>query len=129
MDTIGQFLTKIRNASEAKHPKVDIPSSNMRKGIAEILKAEGFIKDFKVVTDNKQGMMRIYLKYTSKGEPVINTLRRVSRPGRRYYVGSDRVEKVRTGFGVTVLSTNKGIISGAQAEQMKVGGEYLLKVW
>jgi len=129
MDTIGQFLTKIRNASDARHTKVDIPSSNMRKGIAELLKKEGFIKDFKVVTDGKQGMMRIYLKYTDKGEPVINTIRRMSRPGRRYYIPSTKVEKVRSGFGVSVLSTNKGILSGTQAEQMKVGGEYLLKVW
>jgi small subunit ribosomal protein S8 len=129
MDTISQFLTNIRNASEARHPKVDIPSSNMRKGIAELLKSEGFIKDFKVVTDGKQGMMRVYLKYNSQGEPVINTLRRVSRPGRRYYVPSDKIEKVRSGYGVTILSTNKGIITGTQAGQMKVGGEYLLKVW
>ncbi len=129
MDTISQFLTKIRNASIAKHTKVDIPSSNIRKGIAELLKQEGFIKDFKVVTDGKQGVMRVYLKYDSKGNPVIKTLRRVSRPGRRYYIPSSKVEKVRSGYGVTILSTNKGIITGAQAEQMKVGGEYLLKVW
>lgn len=129
MDTIGEFITRIRNSSDAKHLKLDVPSSNVRKGIAEVLKKEGFIKNFKVVTDGKQGMMRLYLKYSETGEPVINTIKRVSRPGRRYYVGSDKVLKVRSGFGVSILSTNKGIITGTEAEQLKVGGEYLFKVW
>lgn len=129
MDKVGEFITRIRNSSEAKHLKLDVPSSNLRKGIAEVLKKEGFIKNFKVVADGKQGMMRVYLKYSETGEPVINTIRRVSRPGRRYYVGSGKVQKVRSGFGIAVLSTNKGIVTGTEAEQLKVGGEYLFKVW
>lgn len=129
MDTVANFITRIRNASEARHPKVDIPSSNERKGIAELLKREGFIRNFKVVADGKQGIMRVYLKFNAKGEPVINTIKRMSRPGRRYYVGHDKIEPVRSGYGVSVLSTNKGIISGTEAQKLKVGGEYLLKIW
>ncbi len=129
MDTISDFITKIRNASDAKHLKVDVPSSNVRKNIAEVFKKEGFIRNYKVVTDGKQGMMRIYLKYDPKGEPVISTIKRMSRPGRRYYVHSDKIGKVRSGYGVAVLSTNVGILAGHDAEQQKVGGEYLLKIW
>lgn len=129
MDSVSNFITRIRNASEAKHTKVDIPSSNQRKGIAELLKKEGFIRNYKVVADGKQGIMRVYLKYNDKGEPAINTIRRMSRPGRRYYVGHDKIDKVRSGYGVAVLSTNKGIVSGTEAEKLKVGGEYLLKIW
>ncbi len=129
IDTVGDFLTRIRNASDAKHLKVDVASSGMRKNIAEVLKKEGFIRNYKVVADGKQGMMRVYLKYDTQGEPVIKNLRRMSRPGRRYYVGSDKIEKVRSGYGIAVLSTNKGILSGNEAEKLKVGGEYLLKVW
>lgn len=129
MDTIGDFLTKIRNASAAQHEKVDIPSSNMRVGIANVLKEEGYIRNFKVVRDGKQGMMRIYLRYSTEGEPVISTIRRSSRPGRRYYVGSDKVPKVRSGFGLSILSTSKGILSGKNAESQSVGGEVLCTIW
>lgn len=129
MDVIGDFLTRIRNASDAKHLKVDIASSGLRKNIADVLKREGFIRNYKVVADGRQGMMRVYLKYDSKGEPVIKNIRRMSRPGRRYYVGSDKIDKVRSGYGIAVLSTNKGVVSGSEAESLKVGGEYLLKVW
>lgn len=129
MDIIGDFLTRIRNASDAKHLKVDVASSGLRRNIAEVLKKEGFIRNYKVVPDGRQGMMRVYLKYNSKGDPVIQNIRRMSRPGRRYYVGADKIDKVRSGFGISVLSTNKGVVSGAEAEKLKVGGEYLLKVW
>ncbi len=129
MDSVSNFITRIRNASEARHTKVDIPSSNQRKGIAELLKKEGFIRNYKVVADGKQGMMRVYLKFNEKGTPAINTIKRVSRPGRRYYVGHDQIAPVRSGYGVSVLSTNKGILSGTEAQKQKVGGEYLLKVW
>lgn len=129
MDSVADFITRIRNASDAKHTKVDIPASNERKGIADLLKKEGFIRNFKVVADGKQGIMRVYLKYNEKGEPAINTIKRMSRPGRRYYIGCDKIEKVRSGYGVAVLSTNKGIVSGTDAEKLKVGGEYLLKIW
>ncbi|PIT99732.1 MAG: 30S ribosomal protein S8 [Bdellovibrionales bacterium CG10_big_fil_rev_8_21_14_0_10_45_34] len=129
MDTISEFLTRVRNAQAAGHPKVDIPSSNMRSSIAHILKAEGFIRDFKVAKDGRQGMMRVYLKFAASGRPVINSLKRVSRPGRRVYVKSDEIPKVQSGFGVTVLSTNKGLVTGAQAEKEKLGGELLFKVY
>lgn len=129
MDTIGYFLTRIRNASLAKHEKVDIPSSNVRVGIAEVLKDEGYIRHFKVVRDDKQGMMRIYLRYDEKGSPVINEIRRVSRPGRRQYVKKDEIPKVRSGFGLSILSSSKGVMSGKKAETENVGGEILCTVW
>jgi len=129
MDTIGYFLTRIRNASLAKHEKVDIPSSNIRVGIADVLRNEGYIRHFKVVKDDKQGMMRVYLRYDEKGSPVINEIRRVSRPGRRQYVKKDEIPKVRSGFGLSILSSSKGVVSGKQAETDNVGGEILCTVW
>ena len=129
MDMIAAFATRLRNASKSKHEKVDSPASKVRQGIAEVLKEEGFIRNFKVVRDGKQGMMRVYLKYTDSGEPLITGIQRASRSGRRFYVGSEDVPKVRSGFGVTVLSTNKGVLSGRTAQEKNVGGELLLKVW
>jgi small subunit ribosomal protein S8 len=129
MDTIGYFLTRIRNASLAKHEKVDIPSSNIRVGIAEVLRNEGYIRHFKVVRDDKQGMMRVYLRYDEKGAPVINEIRRVSRPGRRQYVKKDEIPKVRSGFGLSILSSSRGVVSGQQAEKDSLGGEILCTVW
>lgn len=129
MDTIGDFLTRVRNASNAKHTKVDIAASNSRKMIAQLLQKEGYIRNFKVVNDGKQGMMRVYLKYSEQGEPVIKKMVRMSRPGRRYYVLAQKIPKVRSGFGMAVISTSKGILSGTQAKDMNVGGEYMFKVW
>jgi small subunit ribosomal protein S8 len=129
MDTIGNFLTRIRNAGMARHDKVDVPSSNIRVGIANVLQEAGFIRSFKVAKDDKQGIMRVYLKYTPKGEHVISTLRRVSTPGKRVYVKADKIPEVRSGFGVAVLSTNKGVMSGEDAAKSKVGGEVLCQVW
>lgn len=129
MDKIAEFATRIRNASQAKHEKVDIPASKIRQGIAEVLKSEGLIRNFKVVRDGRQGMMRVYLKYTEGGEPLITDIQRVSRSGRRAYVPVTKIPKVRSGFGITVLSTNMGILSGREAQEKKVGGELLLKVW
>ena len=129
MDKIAEFATRLRNASEAKHDKVDIPNSKVRQGIAEVLQEEGFIRSFKVVRDGKQGMMRVYLKYTEKGEPLLTNIQRSSRSGRRYYVAADNIPKVRSGFGISVLSTNKGVVSGRVAQEKKLGGELLLKVW
>ncbi len=129
MDTIADFITKIRNASNAKHAKVDIASSNTRKNIATLLQKEGFIRNFKVVNDGKQGMMRVYLKYDDKGTPAIAAIHRMSKPGRRYYVNSEKIPVVRSGFGMAVVSTSKGVISGTQAKEQSLGGEYLLKVW
>jgi small subunit ribosomal protein S8 len=129
MDTIGEFLTRIRNAGRAKHEKVDIPASSVRVGIANVLKDSGYIKNFKVVRDGRQGMMRIYLKYKDDGSPAIQSLDRASRPGRRLYVKSDRIPKVRSGFGIAVLSTNKGLLSSKDAIEKGLGGELVCTIW
>jgi small subunit ribosomal protein S8 len=129
MDTIGNFLTRIRNAGMAKHEKVDLPNSTIRQGIAKVLQNQGYIRDFKVARDGKQGMMRVYLKYNEKGEPVIKHLSRVSKPSRRIYVKATDIPKVRSGFGLAILSTNRGILSGDEATSNNVGGEWLCKVW
>ncbi len=129
MDTIGEFLTRIRNAGAARHEKVDIPASNVRIGIAKILLESGYIRSFKVVRDGKQGVMRVYLKYTDKGRPLITAINRVSRPGRRVYVGSDKIPQVRDGFGISIFSTNKGVLNGDTARTEKLGGEHLCNIW
>ncbi|MFK8137293.1 MAG: 30S ribosomal protein S8 [Bdellovibrionales bacterium] len=129
MDTVADFLTRIRNAGTAGHEKVDIPASNVRKGIAEVLRESGYIRNFKVVSDGKQGVMRVYLKTTKAGEPVIERLERVSRPGKRIYVKAKGIPKVRSGYGMAILSTSQGIMSGTQATEKALGGEYLAKVW
>ncbi len=129
MDTIGEFLTRIRNAGMAKHEKVDMPASKMRQGIARVLKQRGFIRDFRVVKDSKQGVMRVYLKYGKNGEHAITKMYRVSRPGIRRYFKVDEIPQVRSGFGVAILSTNQGILSGEEAADKKVGGELLCKMW
>lgn len=129
MDTVADFLTRIRNAGNAGHEKVDIPSSKLRKGIAEVLKGEGYIRNFKVVEDGRQGMMRVYLKTTKTGDPVIQKLMRVSRPGRRVYVKAKAIPKVRSGYGLAILSTSQGVMSGSAATEKSLGGEYLAKVW
>lgn len=129
MDTVADFLTRIRNAGMAKHEKVDIPSSNLREGIANILQSEGYIRSFKVAKDGKQGLMRVYLKYTKGGRHAINKIHRLSSPGKRRYVKSSDIPQVRSGFGLAVLSTNRGILSGEQAAKENVGGEILFQVW
>lgn len=129
MDTIGEFLTRIRNAGASKHEKLDIPSSNVRVGIAKILLENGYIRSFKVVRDGKQGVMRVYLKYTEKGRPVISAIDRVSRPGRRVYVKSADIPKVRDGYGISIISTNRGVVDGDKAKTDNLGGELLCNVW
>ncbi|MEO0334837.1 MAG: 30S ribosomal protein S8 [Pseudomonadota bacterium] len=129
MDTIGDFLTRVRNAGMAKHEKVDIPASNVRKGIAQVLQDYGYIRSFKVARDGKQGVMRVYLKYNEKGTPAITNVQRVSRPSRRIYTKSDSIPSIRNGFGISIMSTNKGIMSGDTAKEQKVGGEILCKIW
>lgn len=129
MDTIGEFLTRMRNAAAAKHEKVDIPSSKVRVGIAKILQETGYIRDFKVAKDQKQGIMRVYLKYDEKGKPVFTNLQRVSRPSRRTYVRASEIPQVRSGFGISILSTNKGVMSDEAARKENVGGEILCEVW
>ncbi|MNT29021.1 30S ribosomal protein S8 [compost metagenome] len=129
MDTISQFLTMIRNAGAAKHEKVDMPASKFRAGVAQILQNEGLIRSFKVAKDSKQGIMRVYLKYDENGQHVITSIDKVSTPGRRVYVKSDKIPKVRSGMGMSILSTSKGIMSGKQATDQKVGGELICTIW
>ena len=129
MDMIGDFLTRLRNAGMAKHEKLDVPSSNMRVGIAKVLQESGYIRSFKTVKDGKQGVMRVYLRYYADGRHVITKLYRVSRPGKRMYVSVANLPKVRSGYGLAILSTNKGVVSGDQAIKENVGGEILCQVW
>ena len=128
-DPIADMLTRIRNASKAKHEKVDIPSSKLKVEIAKILKDEGFVKNVKLVKDRRQGLIRVYLKYTDEELPVLQGLKRVSRPGCRVYAGNDAIPKVMEGLGTTILSTPKGILTGKQAKKDNVGGEVLCQVW
>lgn len=128
MDTIGDFLTRIRNAQAARHEKVDVPASRMREGIAKVLKDQNYISNYKVVKDSKQGMMRVYLRY-NEGEPTIETLKRYSKPSRREYVKAGDIPNIRSGYGMAILSTSKGILSGGQAKEQNVGGELLCVVW
>jgi small subunit ribosomal protein S8 len=129
MDPIADLLTRIRNGSSAKHEKVDIPHSRVNEGVAKVLKDRGFIKNFRVVKDNRQGMMRIYLKYSSEGQPAVQNLKRESRPGLRKYVKAEKIPSIRTGFGMTIISTSKGIMSGDEAKEKRMGGEYICSVW
>lgn len=129
MDTIGDFLTRVRNAGMAKHEKVDVPCSNMRVGIAKVLQEAGYIRSYKTAKDGRQGVMRVYLRYDQKGDHVIVQVHRVSRPGKRVYVGVSGIPKVRSGYGLAILSTNKGVVSGEQAVKENMGGELLCQVW
>jgi small subunit ribosomal protein S8 len=129
MDVIADFLTRIRNASSAKHEKLDVPTSKVKVGIATILQETGFIRSFKVARADRHGFMRVYLKYSEEGSPAIGNIQRVSKPGRRIYVRSDAVPRVRNGFGVAIVSTSQGIMSGDTALQKKLGGELICKIW
>lgn len=128
-DPIADFLTRIRNASRAEHEKVDIPSSKLKLRMAEILKDEGFIKNFRVIEDNKQGMLRVYLKYGAGSERIISGIVRVSRPGRRIYVTKDRIPSILGGMGVAILSTSQGVMTDRQVRKQHLGGEVLAYVW
>ncbi len=128
-DTIADMLTRIRNANSAKHPTVDVPASNMKKQIAQILVDEGYIKNFRVIEDDKQGVIRITLKYTENKSQVITGLRRVSKPGLRIYSNSKDMPKVMKGLGIAIVSTSKGIMTDREARKNNVGGEVLAFVW
>ena len=128
-DTIADLLTRIRNASSAKHATVDIPASNVKKAITQILADEGYIKDFSIVDDGKQGIIRVSLKYTDGKTPVISGLRRVSKPGLRIYSSCEEMPKVRKGLGIAIVSTSKGIMTDKKARELNVGGEVLAYVW
>ena len=128
-DPISDMLTRVRNASRAEHEKVDIPSSKLKVRLAEILKDEGFIKNFRVLEDDKQGVLRVYLKYGTGNEKMITGLVRVSTPGRRVYVGHTEIPSILGGMGVAVLSTPRGVVTDREARKQKVGGEVLAYVW
>lgn len=128
-DTIGDMLTRIRNGGKARFDKVDIPASRMKISLARIFKDEGFIKNYKVIKDNKQGILRVYLKYDDQNQPMIHRVQRVSKPSRRVYAGCEELPKVQGGLGVAVISTSKGIMSDRQARKLGVGGEVLCQVW
>ncbi len=129
-DPLADMLTRIRNANKAKQEKVDIPASNLKVQIARILKDEGYLKNYKVVKDGKQGVLRIYLKYEGESKfPVLGGLKRISRPGLRRYVGGGEIPLIMRGLGVSILSTSKGVVSDKEARKMNIGGELLCSVW
>ena len=128
-DPVADMLTRIRNANNAKHETVDVPASNMKKSIAQILLDEGYIKSFQVIEDGTQGVIRITLKYNAGKEKVISGLRRVSKPGLRVYAGADELPKVLRGLGIAIVSTSKGIMTDKKARELNVGGEVLAFIW
>ncbi|WP_305046126.1 30S ribosomal protein S8 [Geoalkalibacter sp.] len=128
-DPIADLLTRIRNAGRAKHPKLDVPSSNVKVAIANTLKDLGYIKNFKVVSDDKQGILRIYLKYDESNAHVIHEIKRVSTPGRRVYVGNEDIPRVKNGLGAAILSTSQGVVSDVAAREAKIGGELICTIW
>ena len=128
-DTIADLLTRIRNAVAAKHDTVEVPASNMKKAICQILVDEGFVKSFMVTEDGKQGVIKITLKYGEGKTPVIKGLRRVSKPGLRIYSNAEELPKVMKGLGVAIISTSKGVLTDREARRLNVGGEVLAFVW
>ncbi len=127
-DPIADLFTRIRNGQMVRHPRVDVPGSKMKKRIVEILKDEGYIKNFRYYQDGKQGILRVYLKYQND-EPVIRGIERVSKPGRRNYVGRDTIPRVLNGLGLAIVSTSSGVFTDEQCREKGVGGEVLGHVW
>jgi small subunit ribosomal protein S8 len=128
-DPIADFITCVRNACKAKHKKVDVPSSRIKTDIAKVMLEEKFINNYKVITDKKQGILRLYLKYDQEEESVIKGLRRVSTPGRRVYSGKDRLPRVQGNLGIAILSTSRGVMTNKEARRVGCGGEVLCYVW
>ncbi len=128
-DPLADMLTRIRNAGQAKHKSVDIPGARIKVALADVMKREGYIRNYKFIKDNKQGILRIFLKYDSDERHVIYGLERVSKPSRRVYVGSDEIRPVLNGLGVSVLSTSRGLMADKQAKKEKIGGEVLCNIW
>ncbi len=128
-DPIADFITQIRNANTAKHAVVEIPASNIKFEIAQILKEEGFIKDAQLIEDDKQGLVRIKLKYTANNDKVITGLKRISKPGLRIYAKAEEVPKVLNGLGIAVISTSEGIVTDKVARAKNIGGEVLAYIW
>ena len=128
-DPIADMLTRIRNASSVKHESVDIPASKMKIEVARILKEEGFIREYKIIEDNKQGVLRIYLKYGPNRESVISGIKRISKPGLRVYAGKDEIPRVLGGLGIAILSTSQGIMTDKAARKNNIGREVICYVW
>ena len=126
---IADFLTRIRNANMAQHESVEVPASKMKNDIAEILKNEGFVRDVEYVDDNKQGIIRVFLKYGNDGQRVISGLKRISKPGLRSYVKADAVPKVLNGLGIAIISTSEGVVTDKVARAKKIGGEVIAYIW
>ncbi len=128
-DSIGDFLNRIRNGQKARFDKVDIPASRMKANLCRILKDEGYIKNYKFIRDDKQGTLRVHLKYGEGREGALTGARRISRPGRRFYVGHEDIPKVLNGMGVSIVSTSKGVMTDRQARKEGIGGEVLCAIW
>lgn len=128
-DVIADMLTRIRNAGTAKHESVDIPASNLKLSIAKILLEEGYVKDVQTIEDGKQGVIRVYLKYTANKKTVISGINRISKPGLRIYAGVEELPKVLNGMGIAIISTSKGIMTDKNARKLGIGGEVLAYVW
>jgi len=128
-DSLADMLTRIRNASKARHDLVEMPSSKLKVAVAKILKDEGYIKSFRVIEDSTQGVLKIYLRYKDDGSPILTGIRRISTPGRRTFVGATEIPKVMGGLGLSILTTSQGVMTGLDAKQKNVGGELLCEVW
>ena len=128
-DPLADMLTRIRNAGMVRYEKVDVPMSSLKVGVAKVLRAEGYINDYQIIEDDKQGTLRIELKYGPNNERVISGIRRVSKPGLRKYVKADDIPKVMSGLGISILSTSKGIITDREARRLRIGGEILCEAW
>ncbi|MEN2769100.1 30S ribosomal protein S8 [Ornithinibacillus xuwenensis] len=128
-DPIADMLTRIRNANMVKHEKLELPASKIKTDIADILKREGFVRDYEVIEDNKQGVLRLFLKYGANEERVITGIKRISKPGLRVYAKADEVPRVLNGLGIAIVSTSKGVLSDKEARAQAVGGEVLAYVW
>ena len=128
-DPVADYLARIRNAQQAAHRHVDIPASKLKRAMTQILVEKGYIKNYLNIEDGKQGLLRLYLKYDEAGNPVIRELERVSKPGRRRYVGADDLPRVRNGLGIAIMSTSRGVMSDKEARRVRVGGEVLATVF
>jgi small subunit ribosomal protein S8 len=128
-DPIADMLTRIRNALKASHEQVDIPSSKIKISIAKVLKAEGYVRNFKIISDGRHRLIRIFLKYDENGVPIIGGVKRVSKPSCRVYAGYDEIPKVLNGYGVNIISTSKGLLTDREARKLRVGGEILCSLW
>ena len=127
-DPVADYLTRIRNAQKARHPYVDVPASNLKRAITQILVDKGYVADYVNVEDTKQGLIRVYLKYMRGGKPVIQDIKRVSKPGLRKYVGADNLPRVMNGLGIAILSTSQGVMSDKECRRAGIGGEVLATV-